>query len=240
VPVAIGAAVALLWRIVALFATPEPLRRIPAIDPLTAVPYLSALERTMAGVGAQVGILLLPLKLSHDYSWLLTARWWAIVGLTTLADLLIVAGIWGIVRSKRSWPLTPLIVIALAPLVAPALLPSLCGTAASERNLYLALPGWIGLLLLAGRAVLARREGLGPLLAGVAVGIALLLGVRTILRVPTSRIRRPHAGRLPELSEGSADSLRSWQREALRGDDAGAQKYYEQALELRPTSVSPP
>lgn len=235
IPVAAGTAVALLWRIVALIATPEPLRRIPAIDPLTAVPYLSALERTMAGVGAQVGVILLPLKLSHDYSWLLVAPWWAIVGLTTLADLLIVAGIWGIVHTRRRWPLTPLVALALAPLVAPALVPGLVGTAASERNLYLALPGCIGLLLLAGRAVLARRESLGPLLAGAAVGVALLLGVRTILRVPDfadqSTLTRAGFRSYPRNPQILFDL---GNEKLTAGDDAGAQKYYEQALELRP------
>ncbi len=233
--VAVGTAIALAWRFAALAATPESIRRIPAIDPLTAVPYLKALEKAMAGIGAEAGVLLFPLRLCHDYSWLLAAPWWATAALTTFADLLIIAGIWSVVRSKQRSPLTPLVLLALLPLLAPALLAVQNGTAASERNLYLALPGWVGLLLLAGRGIAQRKENLGPVLAGVAVGIALLLGVRTILRVPD----------FADNETLTQAAYRSWPRNPqilfelgnekfVKGDDAGAQKYYEEALSLRP------
>jgi len=235
IPILVGTAVALAWRIAAMLATPEPLRRIPVIDPMTSVSYLQALERTMAGVGALAGAILFPLRLSHDYSWLLAARWWAIVGLTTLADLLIVAGIWAIVRTKKRFPLAPLIVLALAPILAPALLPGLCGTVASERSLYFALPGWIGLLLIGGRGLVSRREGLGPILAGIAVGIALLFGVRTIVRVPDFADDSSLAQAGYKAYPGNPQILFEMGNGKLtKGDNGGAQKEYERAIELRP------
>jgi tetratricopeptide (TPR) repeat protein len=139
------------------------------------------------------------------------------------------------VKTKQRSPATPLALLALLPLLAPALLPGLCGTVASERNLYLALPGWIGLFLLAGKWAVARKEGLGPVLAGAAMGIALLFGVRTVLRVPdyaddatlTRAAYRTYPRNPQILFELGNERL-------VRGDDAGAQKYYDQAIELRP------
>jgi tetratricopeptide (TPR) repeat protein len=233
--IGVGTAIALAWRVLALAATPESLRRIPAIDPLTAVPYLKAVEKTMAGLGAEVGVLLLPLRLASDYSWLLAAKWWVTIALTTLADLLIIAAIWMVVKVKQRAPATPLALLALLPLLAPALLPGLCGTVASERNLYLALPGWIGLCLLAGKWAVARKDSLGPVLAGAAVGIVLLFGVRTVLRVPdyaddatlTQAGYRSYPQNPQTLFELGNERL-------VKGDDAGAQKYYLQGIELRP------
>jgi tetratricopeptide (TPR) repeat protein len=235
VAVAIGTAVALAWRFAALAATPEAIRRIPAIDPLTAVPFLKAVEKAMAGIGAEVGVVLFPLRLCHEYSWLLAAPWWASAGLTTLADLLIIAGIWAVVRSKQRSPLTPLVLLALLPLLAPALLAVQNGTVASERNLYLALPGWVGLLLLAGRGIARRKENLGPAIAGVAVGIALLLGVRTALRVPDFEDNTTLTQKAFRSCPRNPQLLFELGNEKfVKGDDAGAQKYYEESLALRP------
>ena len=233
--IAAGTAIALVWRFAALAATPESIRRIPAIDPLTAVPFLKAVEKGMAGIGAEAGILLFPFRLCHEYSWLLAAPLWVTIALTTLADLLIVVGIWAVVRSKLRSPLVPLVLLALLPLLAPALFAVQTGTVASERNVYLALPGWIGLLLLAGGGIARRKESMGPILAGVAVGIALLLGVRTAFRVPDFRdgetLTRSAHGKCPPNPQ---ILFELGNEKFVKGDDAGAQKYYEEALELRP------
>ncbi|MBM3286507.1 MAG: hypothetical protein FJY88_04025 [Candidatus Eisenbacteria bacterium] len=234
-PIAGATLVALLWRIAATMATPEVMRRVPAVDPTSALPFLPLLARALAGVAVEIARIFLPLKLSHEYSWLFAIGTGEVLALAAVALPLLAVGAWLVLQ--RRWgrmPLVPLLLVAALPLLAPALLAEISGSVASERNLYLALPGWVGLGLLATRGALAHRRESGPILAGIAVGVIVLLGLRTVQRVPDWETD----GRL--LEKGLADNPANPQlifeegnRRLSRRDYSGANERYEEALRLR-------
>jgi len=226
---------ALAYRFVALATLPEAATRIPAVDPTTGTPLYPLIVQSFAGLAVEVGVLALPLRLTHDYSWLFGVRGWPLFALGTIGVVLVGGLFWLAGRKRGSPPWSVLALLAVLPLVACAVLPRLCGTVASERNLYMALPGWCGLLLLSGQAMAPRRAGLAPMLAGAAVGIAVLLGVRTLVRVPDfadqgrllRSAQRSHPHNPQILFELGNEKL-------VARDFKGAVSLYEEALKIRP------
>lgn len=183
-PVLVATLAALAWRIAALLATPEPMRRVPAVDPTTALPIFPLLAQAMAGLLVEVSVVAVPLKLTHDYSWLLAVHG-AGLALLALGAVVVVAGaVWVVLRRGTPGPVRAFAVLAVAPLAAAALLAGPSGSVASERNLYVALPGWIGLALWGATRLTQKRRDLRPVLLGVAVGLVVAFALRTNARIP--------------------------------------------------------
>jgi tetratricopeptide (TPR) repeat protein len=229
-----GFLAALIYRIGALAAVPEIQRRIPAIDPTSAIPYYPLVLQSLAGIAVEIGVLIAPFKLSIDYSWLLTLRGAPLFALTATGILLAGAGLWLAAR-RRSAATTGLALICVLPILAAALLPGIHGTVAGERILYPALAGWCGLMILLGRTIIIRRPASGPILAGVAVGIVALLGVRSFLRVPDfsedTRLLTSSQKSYPK----NPQVLYMLGNERMTVEDyRSARGYYEEALKLRP------
>ncbi len=229
-----AAAIALLYRGVALVALPEPIRRIPTVDPTSALPLFPLLAQSIAGIAAEISIAVVPIRLSHDHTWLLTLHGPAFWGLAALALALVALAIWIAGRRGGAMPRTPLALLAILPLLAPALIPRLVGSVASERNLYLALPGFMGLAVLAAQRATERRTELRPVLAGVAIAIVALFGFRTFVRAPQfldtptllQADRRAYPKNPQVFFELGNEKL-------SRSDYRGAIDLYQQALRLR-------
>ncbi len=230
----LGLLAALVYRIGALAAVPEIQRRIPAIDPTTALSFFPLILQSIAGIAVETSVLLAPTRLSVDYSWLLTLRGAPLFGLAGIGLLILVGGALLIRRSRRP-ETTGLALLCLLPMLGAALLPGAHGSVAGERILYFGLAGWCGLLILLGQAIAARRPTLAPILAGLAVGLAILVGARSYVRIPdfasdekilaSARSSYPANPQILYVIGNSRLSL---------GDYAGARPYYEEALKLRP------
>lgn len=183
-PLVGGTAAAGLYWIAAMLLTPEPLRRIPAVDPTTAMPTGIVLPGSFAGMGFLLMALVAPFRLTHEYSWLYGASGLLRVAGIAVAAIGVGGSAWLVLRSKDRFLVASLL-LAVLPLLAPAILPGIVGTLASERSLYLALPGWVALATRGLQAIVAKRPNLGSLFVGVAAGVVLCLAVLTIMRLPS-------------------------------------------------------
>lgn len=234
-PVLAAAALAALLRFVSMGLTPEPYKMIPAVDPTTALPLIPLLFQTIAGVVVEIFVMIFPLKLTHDYSWIALLDGAMLYALASLAVVVVVAVLWLAFRSGGSFPRTGLALLALLPLVAPALVPHLQGTWASERNLYIALPGWIGLLLLLVHSFAARGRGVRTILAGATLLLVVLFGVRTVLRVPDFESRGAMvAAGLRAYPNNPQALFEQGNLQLARLNYEGAVESYQDALERRP------
>lgn len=232
--IAAGFLVGVIYRIGAIAAVPEIQRRIPAIDPTTAIPYYPMVLQSLAGIAIETGVLIAPLKLSIDYSWLLTLRGAPLFALTAAGVLIAGAGVWLAVR-RGSPAKTALALLFVLPILAAGLLPGVHGVVAGERTLYPALAGWCGLVVLLGRTIIARRPAAGSILAGVVVGLILLLGVRSFVRVPDYAENARILASAEKSYPRNPQVLYMLGNERMTiGDYRGARGYYEQALKLRP------
>jgi len=181
-PLAAATVAAIVWRVVVLATLPEPIRRIPAVDPVTGIPLLRLIPAAIAGLAVEAGTVLLPIRLNHDDSWLLVQRGGAVVALAVLGIAFVAAGLWLAFRRGKDYARTGLALFAILPLIGAAVFPRTTGTLASDRNLYLALVGCAGLLPLLGACIVARRREIAPVLVGVSVGLVVLYGLRTHAR----------------------------------------------------------
>jgi tetratricopeptide (TPR) repeat protein len=234
--IALGAGLlaALAYRTGALAAVPEMQSRIPAIDPASAVPFYPLILQSIAGIAVETGVLLAPTRLSIDYSWLMTLHGAPLIALAAAGLLILAGGGWMILRNATPVR-TGLALLCLLPMLAAGLLPGLSGVVAGERILYPALAGWCGLLVLLGQWIWALRAAAGPILAGFAVGVAALLGIRSVLRVPDFADDRKILASALESYAGNPQILYSMGNSRLAMQDyKGARTYYEGALKLRP------
>ncbi len=230
----VGLLAALVYRIGALAAVPELQRRIPAIDPTAALPFFPLILQSIAGVAVETSVLLAPTRLSIDYSWLLTLRGVPLFGLAVVGLLISVGAVWLIRRSGKP-ETTGLVLLCVLPTLGAALLAGVHGSVAGERVLYFTLAGWCGLLMLLGQAVIARRPALAPVLAGLAVGLALLLGARSYVRIPDFADDEKILASARSSYPANPQILYAIGNSRLSvGDYAGARTYYEAALKLRP------
>jgi Flp pilus assembly protein TadD len=234
-PVAVATVVAVLYRVAALASMDEAIRRIPAVDPTSGLPLFPVILRSVAGMTAELGVLVLPLRLSHDYSWLLIQRGVPLYLLAGVSVLVVIGAYLLAHRRGEAFPRTALVLLALLPLLVPALIPDRVGTFASERHLYLALPGWIGLLLLLGRWIGRKKQSVLPALIVLAVAMVLLLGIRAALRVGDFRDQDTLLQASHESYPENPQVLTELGNLKLaRTDYDGAIELYQKALDLDP------
>ncbi len=234
-PVLSGLAVALAVRWFALATVSESIRRIPAVDPASGEPFLNNLLRSFAGVAVEAGALLAPIRLTHEYSWIFAVgpSRAAALGAIGVAIVCIALALALRKRSARGLRM-PVAIVGLA-LLLPALTVASGGTAASERNLYPALIGWTGCLAAVGVAASKRWTSAGPLLTGVAVGLVLLLGARTALRVPDFKDQATILQSARKSYPSSPFNLYLLGNDRMAaGDYAAARSYYEESLRSWP------
>lgn len=231
----VATVVAGLYWIIATMLTPEAISRIPAVQTTSGLAIFPLILQSIAGILVEASVLVLPLRLSHDYSWLLLLNGVQLYMLAAMAVAL-VAGVLVLAFSRGgNQPRTSLALAAILPLLAPAVIPGIVGTAGSERNIYLALPGWIGLALMLGQVVTSKWSGARPVLAGLAVGIVLALGLRTTHRVDDFQSHDALLESAYRNYERNPQILFELGNKRLaRADYQGAIQLYEQALELRP------
>jgi protein O-mannosyl-transferase len=233
-PVGLATIAALAYRFVALGTMPGALRKIPAVDPATGMSGVSLIPRAIAGVGVEVSTILFPLRLNHDYSWLLVQRGGGLIvfmlmAMAGIAALALVAG-----RSKNP-TVIGFALLAGLPLIAGAAFAGPSGVAASDRFAYLSLAGCAGLVPVFGAWLVRKRHDFGPVLLGIVIGILLLYGVRTAQRtrdygemrdlLESSRKVRPAN---PQVLYEMGNLLLS------KGDYSGAIGMYKPAIALRP------
>jgi tetratricopeptide (TPR) repeat protein len=234
-PVLVATVVAVVYRVVAIGSMDEIFRRIPAVDPTSGLPLYPLIAQSLSGIAVEASVILLPLRLSHDYSWLLVLGGLPLVFLFVVALAFIAGAVWVAVHRGGTPLRTSLATLAILPLITPAVIPHLQGTVASERNLYLALAGWVGLLLLLGRWLANRRVLARPILVGLGVLIILLLGLRTGARVGDFESQ-------DRLLQASIESypmnpyvlFELGNRQLSRSQFTDAVEKYEEALALRP------
>ncbi|MBD3163484.1 MAG: tetratricopeptide repeat protein, partial [Candidatus Eisenbacteria bacterium] len=234
-PVGLALLAAILYRILVIVTTTEAYRRIPAVDPTSGEPHLSLLLEGLGGIAVQGSLVFLPLRLSHDHSWLLLLEGaervaYVAAGVLLSAFLLFVAYRRGGERAR-----TGLALLAILPLLAPALAPWIDGSLGSERHLYLALPGFIGLLLLLGRAIARRWPARRSMLVGIGVGIVLLFGVKSSDRVDEfASIDTLLAADRETYPENPQIHFEIGNRYMRGGDFESAVQAYRRALALHP------
>jgi tetratricopeptide (TPR) repeat protein len=233
-PVLIGTGIALAWRFVALLATPEPIRRVPAVDPTTALPAFPLLAQALAGILVEASLVPAPIKLTHDYSWLLTVHGAGLI-LLALGGLGLAGGaVWILLRRDTTGPVRAFAALAVAPLLAAALLAGASGSVASERTLYYALPGWIGLALWGGHRLTQRRKDLRPLLLGLAAGVVVVFAVRTLARIPLFESEETLlAAGLASHPDNPQLIFERGNQKLVKLDYEGAVEDYEKAIALR-------
>lgn len=231
---AVGSLAALLVRIGALAAVPELQSRIPAVDPTSALPFYPLILQSIAGIAVETSVLLAPVRLSIDYSWLLVLHGVPLFMVAGIG-LLIVAGCGWLALRRPTGERTGLALLLVLPMLAPALIPGVNGTVAGERVLYPALAGWCGLVILLGRWIVGRKPGMGPVLAGLAVGLCVLLGARTMVRIGDFEDDAKILASAHESYPANPQILYLQGNEKLMaGDYTGARGIYEEALRLRP------
>jgi tetratricopeptide (TPR) repeat protein len=234
-PIAAATVIAVLYRLVAIASIDEAIRRIPAVDPTSGLPLLPVILRSVAGMAVELGVLVFPLRLSYDYSWLLIMRGIPLYLLAGISVVVVIGAYLLAHRRGEGFPRTALVLLALLPLLLPALIPDRVGTFASERHLYLALPGWIGLLLLLGRRLGRGKQGVLPALVVLAAAMILLLGIRTALRVGDFKDQDT----LLQVAQKSHPQnpqvlVELGNRKLARADYKGAIELYKKALDLDP------
>lgn len=235
-PVLIALATAVMLRWLAFATTPEAIRRIPAVDAATGEPALGLLLRAFAGIAVELSVLIAPLRMSPDYSWLIVLGS-AVVSVLAVVGLgAVVVGLAAAFRAGEGPGRSMSLAVAALGLLLPAVAVLSAGTVASERNLYPVLVGWSGLLATAGVAIARRRASIAPVLGGVAAGLVILYGVGTMVRVPAYKddttlmesARRSYPGN-PAVYYYLGNERLS------KADYAGARTYYEEAIRRRPT-----
>jgi tetratricopeptide (TPR) repeat protein len=98
--------------------------------------------------------------------------------------LLATAAILWIAARRRNGILASCALLAILPLIVPAFLPGMMGGLASERSLYLALPGWVGIAAFGASGMASRRPGMAPIFAGIGAGLVLFFAVMSAMRIP--------------------------------------------------------
>ena len=234
-PIGLAVLVAVVHRLIVMVSATEAYRRIPAVDPTSGEPALPLIAHGLGAIAVQLGTLVLPIRLCHDHSWILLLRGPALVALAVAGAGIAATLIYLAFRRGGERARTGLALLAILPLLAPALAPGIDGSIGSERHLYLALPGFLGLLLLAGRSLGRRRPSIRSALVGAAVGIVLLLGIRTSDRVEDFQsidtlLQADHESypKNPQILYEMGN------RRLAVGDFEGAAARYTRALELRP------
>lgn len=230
---ALAAVLALRW--IAFATMSDEIRRIPAVDPGSGEPILGLMLRAAAGIAVELSVLVAPLRMSPDYSWLFVAGKPALIGLAVVGLGVVIALLAAGVRARGSAPWAAALGIVGLGLLLPAAGAAATGTAASERNLYPVLAGWSAILAMGGVAIVRRRSSTSSVLAGIAAGLALLYGAGTVLRVPDYR----DEATLLESARRSypqnpAVYFHLGNGRLSAGDYAGARSYYEEALKRRP------
>lgn len=230
-----AAVISLVWRGIAIASLGEPLRRIPAIDPTTAVPIHVLLPRALAGIAVEVGSLVLPIRLNHEESWLLILQGWRLPALIGVAMFFILGGVYLAARRGGDPARTTLALLLVLPLLGAAAIPWLTGSLASDRNAYLAVAGFAGLLVLLGRRIGSARPEAGPLLAGLAAGLVLLYGVRSAIRTGDyANNGKLLSASLAVRPDNPQVLFEMGNEKLLVPDYPAAIELYKRALQLRP------